>query len=64
MYAGEKNKHLARIIVLILDGYLEHVEHTSRKICLFGEKIRLVTALSMPLTDQNTEIALYVRIYF
>ena len=34
-------------MVLILDGNLGHVAHSSRKIGLFGEKIRFVTALDL-----------------
>ena len=55
-------------MVLILDGKSKHVAHALKKKGLFGEKYPICD-YSRPnqmqkKTDQRTEIAPYVRIYF
>ena len=48
---------------LILDGKTEHVAHTYRKICLFGEKNPIFDfsrSNQMPWTDQITYAHLFL----
>ena len=63
----DKLLNIVLSIVLTLDGNPENVAHAYRKIGLFGEINPICDYFRsdrMPLTDQITNIAPYLRTYF